>query len=119
MPDWRQYLRARLGPLGLHHDREEEILTALAEHLEDQCATAQAEKAILPKDWVGPMRGWHRVDSACARIRHAEEETMSPTAKTLWVPGVSMLFCSFILLLVDLSDNASRCGGSVVGNIRS
>jgi len=24
---------------------------------------------------------------------------MSPTAKTLWVPGVSMLFCSFVLLL--------------------
>jgi hypothetical protein len=49
MPDWRQYLRARLGPLGLHHEREEEILTELAEHLEDQCAAAQAEKAILPR----------------------------------------------------------------------
>ncbi len=24
MPDWRPYLRERLGPLGLRHEREEE-----------------------------------------------------------------------------------------------
>ncbi len=98
MPDWRQYLRARLGPLGLRHEREEEILTELAEHLEDQCA-ARAEKAILPQNRVEPIEGGTDWNLLAREIRHAEEETMSPTAKTLWVPGVSMLFCSFILLL--------------------
>jgi hypothetical protein len=98
MPDWRQYLRARLGPLGLRHEREEEILTELAEHLEDQCA-AKAEKAILPQNRIEPIEGGTDWTLLAREIRHAEEETMSPTAKTLWVPGVSMLFCSFILLL--------------------
>ena len=98
MPDWRQYLRARLGPLGLRHEREEEILTELAEHLEDLCA-ARAEKAILPQNRVEPIEGGTDWNLLAREIRHAEEETMSPTAKTLWVPGVSMLFCSFILLL--------------------
>ena len=98
MPDWRQYLRARLGPLGLRHEREEEILTELAEHLEDLCA-AKAERAILPQNRVEPIEGGTDWTLLAREIRHAEEETMSPTAKTLWVPGVSMLFCSFILLL--------------------
>jgi hypothetical protein len=98
MPDWRQYLRARLGPLGLRHEREEEILTELAEHLEDQCA-AKAERAILPQNRVEPIEGGTDWTLLAREIRHAEEETMIPTAKTLWVPGVSMLFCSFILLL--------------------
>lgn len=98
MPDWRQYLRARLGPLGLRHEREEEILTELAEHLEDQCA-ARPERAILPRNRVEPIEGGTDWTLLAREIRHAEEETMSPTAKTLWVPGLSMLFCSFILLL--------------------
>ena len=98
MPDWRQFLRARLGPIGLRHEREEEILTELAEHLEDQCA-AKAEKAILPQNRVEPIEGGTDWTLLAREIRHAEEETMSPTAETLWVPGLSMLFCSFILLL--------------------
>ena len=71
--------------------------TELAEHLEDQCA-ARAEKAILPQNRVEPIEGGTDWNLLAREIRHAEEETMSPTAKTLWVPGVSMLFCSFILL---------------------
>ena len=98
MPDWRQYLRARLGPLGLRHEREEEILAELAEHLEDQCA-AKGEKAFFPHERVEQIEGATDWTLLARDIRHAEEETMSPTAKTLWVPGVSMLFCSFILLL--------------------
>jgi len=87
-----------LGPLGLRHRREEEILAELAEHLEDQDG-GNTEKTILPHSRGAQIEDdidWTRL---AREIRHAEEETMSPTAKTLWVPGVSMLFCSFILLL--------------------
>jgi hypothetical protein len=84
MPDWLQYLRARLGPLGLRHQREEEILVELAEHLEDQCA-AKREKAFFPQDQVEQIEGATDWTLLARDIRHAEEETMSPTAKTLWV----------------------------------
>jgi hypothetical protein len=98
MSDWRPHLRERLGPLGLHREREEEILAELAEHLEDQCA-AKGEKALLPDSRVERIESGIDWTLLARNIRHAEEETMSPTAKTLWVPGVSILFCSFILLL--------------------
>ena len=83
MPDWRKFVRERLGTLGLRPEREEEIRAELAEHLEDQGEVDGTDWALLARE-----------------IRHAEEGTMSPTAKTLWVPGVSMLVCSFVVLLV-------------------
>ena len=36
MPDWRKFVRERLGALGLRPEREEEIRAELADHLEDQ-----------------------------------------------------------------------------------
>ncbi len=98
MPDWRQFVRERLGPLGLRHEREEEILAELAEHLEDQCG-AKGEKALMSHSRVERIEDGTNWTLLAREIRHAEEETMSPTAKTVWVPGVSMLFCSSILLL--------------------
>lgn len=98
MPDWRQYLRARLGRLGLCGEREEEILAELAEHLEDQCA-ADGERALLRQSQVERIEDETNWDLLARQIRDAEEETMSSTTKTLWVPGVGMLFSSFLLLL--------------------
>jgi hypothetical protein len=89
MSDWRPYLRERLGPLGLHREREEEILAELAEHLEDQCA-AKGEKAHLPDSRVERIESGIDWTLLARNIRHAEEETMSPTAKTL-----SMANCYF------------------------
>jgi hypothetical protein len=98
MPDWRTYLRERLGPLGLRREREEEILTELADHLEDQCGSDGGKSQLL-LGWVKRLEDGTDWTLLAREIRLAEEESMSPTAKTLWVPGVSMLFCSLILLL--------------------
>jgi hypothetical protein len=98
MRDRRAYLRERLGPLGLLPGREQEILAELADHLEDQCA-AEGEKALLPhrrRERIEDGTNWTLL---AREIRCAEEGTMSPTAKTLWVPGVSMLLCSSTLLV--------------------
>jgi hypothetical protein len=94
MPDRRPYLRARLGPLGLRREREEEILAELADHLEDQDAPDSAPS--LPGTVDGDATNWGLL---ARQIRHAEEEGMSPTVKTIWVPGMGMLLCSFLLLL--------------------
>ena len=95
-------VRLRLGALGLGAAREEEIRAELAEHLEDayqdalQCglspeaAIACAHEQVL--DWKCLAR----------KIRRAgqEEDAMSHTTKTLWLPGMSVLIFSVILLLV-------------------
>ena len=90
MPDWPKFVRERLGTLGLRPEREEEIRAELADHLEDQVEDQGREGSEAQgTDWVLLAR----------EIRRTEEEgRMSPTAKTLWVPGMSMLFCSFLLL---------------------
>ena len=86
MHDWRKLVSERLGHLGLRPEREEEIRAELADHLEDQ---GREDSKVDGTDW-----------SLLAReIRNAEEGEMSPTAKTLWVPGLGMLSCSLFVLM--------------------
>jgi len=42
MPDWKQYVRNRLGPLGLSPEREYEVVEELAQQLEQEYADAIA-----------------------------------------------------------------------------
>lgn len=88
MPDWRQFVREHLGTLGLSPAREEEIRAELADHLEDQ--SQHPGKPETGIDWK----------SLACEIRRAEEGAMSHTAKTLWVPGVSVLLLASIMLIV-------------------
>jgi hypothetical protein len=88
MPDWRRFVRERLGTLGLSPDREEEIRAELADHLADQ--SQHADRPAEEIDWR----------SLACEIRRAEEDPMSHTAKTLWVPGVSVLLLASIMLIV-------------------
>jgi hypothetical protein len=95
-------VRLRLGALGLSAAREEEIRVELAEHLEDayqdalQCglspeaAIACAHEQV--PDWKCLAQGIRRAGQ--------EEDTMSHTTKTLWLPGMSVLIFSAVLLLV-------------------
>ena len=102
MPDWRAFVRERLAGLGLGARREEEIHAELAEHLQDAYQDA-LERGLSPEaalawaheqvpDWQGLAR----------KIRRAgqEEDAVSHTAKTLWVPGMSVLFFASVMLLV-------------------
>ena len=102
MPDWCAMVRSRLGALGLSSVREEEIRAELAEHLEDAYQGALArglapeaarERALAQvSDWQDLAR------KICSAGR--EENAMSPTAKTLWIPGVSVPFLASIMLVV-------------------
>lgn len=91
MPDCRQFVREHLESLGLSPEREEEIRAELADHLEDQSQhTGRQAKGI---DWKSLARD----------IRSAEEDPMSHTARTLWVPGISGLLAATLMLLVMTS----------------
>lgn len=91
MPDWRRFVRERLGPLGLSPEREEEIRAELADHLEDH--SQHMGKPAPGIDWKSLARD----------IRSAEEDAMSPTAKTLWVPGIAGLLGATLMLFAMTS----------------
>jgi len=91
MPDWRQFVRERLGSLGLSPEREEEIRTELADHLEDQSQHIGSPASGI--DWK----------SLACEIRSAEETAMSHTAKTLWVPGTIALLGATLMLFAMTS----------------
>ena len=66
MPDWKQYVRERLGSLGVGGAREQEIVEEIAQQLEQVYADAlargageagaqQSAAATIP-DWAGLAR---------------------------------------------------------------
>lgn len=101
MPDWRAIVRERLGALGLGPEREQEIRAELAEHLEDAYQDA-LRRGLSPEAAMAcaheQVPDWHRLARKIRRARQ-EEDDMSPTAKTLWLPGTTMLVFSALLLL--------------------
>ncbi len=102
MPDWRAFVRERLAGLSLEARREEEVHAELAEHLEDAYQDA-LERGLSPEAAVAwaqeQVPDWQRL---ARKIRRAgqEEDAVSSTAKTLWVPGVSVLLLASVMLLV-------------------
>jgi hypothetical protein len=105
MPDWGAFVRERLARLGLGAERDEEIRAELAEHLEDAYQNA-LERGLPPEAAMVFAReqvpDWQRL---ARKIRRAgqEEDDVSHTAKTLWVPGMTALLGATLLLFVMTS----------------
>ena len=92
MPDWRELVRRRLGPLGLDVRREEEITQEFVDHLEESWESKNGPQPAREEDRV---RDLDAVDWVLARreIRRAElgEAKMNYRTKTLWLPGILAL----------------------------
>jgi len=95
MPDWERFVRERLGPLGLAPSREREILAELAEHLEDEAQGSSPSNAGKPMQ-ARNATDWNQLGR---EIRNAEEENMTSTAKTIWMPGMCVVLCAAVLLM--------------------
>ncbi|MBI3405707.1 MAG: hypothetical protein HY046_09655 [Acidobacteria bacterium] len=102
MLDWRQLVRQRLGPLGLRSQREEEIRAELAEHLEDGYQDA-LRRGLSPETAMASAHeqvpDWQALER---EIREAAsmEEKMTNTAKTLWIPGTTIMVVASVWFLV-------------------
>jgi hypothetical protein len=101
MPDWRAFVRERLAWLGLGAARDEEIRAELAEHLEDAYQHA-LDRGLPPEAAMAvaheQVPDWQRL---ARKIRRAgQEDEVTSTARTIWVPGVSVLFLASVMLLV-------------------
>lgn len=100
MPDWQEYVRERLGELGIAPEGEEEVVAELASHFEDtyegwlECGTptelALARAFHEVTNWTGLRK----------EIRRAtQEDPMNERTKSLWLPGLVTLTLSSVLLM--------------------
>ncbi len=104
MPDWRQFVRERLGRPGLDPASEAEIFAELAHHLEDLhedfcqhgVSAEEAAQAAL-----GEVADWSKLGQ---HIRQAKcgEGAMNERGKHLWVPGLVTLAVSMSILMIGV-----------------
>ena len=104
MLDWSAFVRQHLRSMKLDAQREQEIHAELAEFLEDIYQDA-LDRGLAPDAALSlaqrQVDDWRRLRR---KLRSAAREgDMSHTARTLWIPGTSMLVFAFVLLLVMTS----------------
>ncbi|HXZ28587.1 MAG TPA: hypothetical protein VEG08_11395, partial [Terriglobales bacterium] len=96
MPDWQVLLRARLGPLRLSPQMEDEVVAELAAHFEDECR--ERAEAGVPADeavhsTLAQVPDWQRFRRD---LQHSKEDPMNHRTRALWLPGA--LTCLFSYL---------------------
>jgi len=100
MPDWREMARGRLTPLRVDAKRQEEIITELADHLEQLCedlvrqGKSEVEAVQLALHAAGDWDELRREIQLVA----SEEGIMKYRIKALWLPGVCTSALSMLLL---------------------
>jgi len=104
MPDHRRLIKNCLGELGLAPRREKEILSELADHLEDHAAALEAGGITSEEAFQKAVRGvedWPKFREEIYRAE-TEEATMNYQVtcrtKVLWLPALGALTLSSTLL---------------------
>lgn len=99
MPDWRQWVGERLGPLEISQRRRQEIIAELADHLEDCCLTFDPEG----KSGSGACEkareqvpDWNQL---AGEIRSAEVD-MNERTRFVWIPGLAVFALTGVFLMV-------------------
>jgi hypothetical protein len=100
MPDWREMARRRLTPLALDAKRQEEIVTELADHLEDLYSDLVRQgnpEVEAVQSALNTVADW---DELRGEIQLAANEVviMNYRVKALWLPGACTIALSGILL---------------------
>lgn len=90
MPDWIRFVQANMGDLDVPPEREQEIVTELADHLED-AAVSEGSIEHQSVNWA----------TLAQEIRIAEEEgNMYSRLRTIWIPGLITGMLAAILLKI-------------------
>src|ERR1700685_2760409 len=102
MPDWNGLVRERMESLGLSPAEKEDIVSELANHLEDCCEELRAQghcKSEAIERSLEQVADW---PSLSRKIRRAKRkaEMMNNRTKTFWIPGLVGLAASMGWILV-------------------
>jgi len=100
MPANREWIKERLGALGLPPQREQEILRELSEHVEDLAAASEAHgmgRGEALHATLDSVPDWTELREAILSAE-AEEANMNYRTKTLWLPVLGALTLSNVLL---------------------
>jgi hypothetical protein len=90
MPEWRDIVRERVGPLGLEPDREAEIVTELSNHEEDVFDALRGSGLSEPEAAaaaLGAVLDWNEL-SREIRSAELEEVPMRQRMRSIWLPGL-------------------------------
>ena len=100
MPDWREIVRDRLTPLRVGEKRHEDIVSELADHLEDSCEDLVRQgksESEAVQFALSTVTDWDEVRLGIQSAEQ-EEDIMNYRVKALWVPGACTIAFSGVLL---------------------
>jgi hypothetical protein len=101
MHDWPKTVREKLESRGLPTAHLEEVIRELAAHLEETYAQARSEglaDEAAVEHTLQQVRDWHVLAEDIRRSK-PQEVDMNHLTKTVWLPGIAILFGTGLLLL--------------------
>jgi hypothetical protein len=105
MPDWNTLVREQLGGLGLNPAEQEQIVSELANHLQDVyeegCAHGLCESGAMKRS-LEDVDDWRRLARRINRAKRGEE-VMNTSTTRFWFPGfVSLASAMVVWAILEL-----------------
>ncbi len=101
MPDWKKLVREHIASAALPPASREEVVSELADHLEETYETARSRNLTDPaalERVAQEVSDWHRLVKEISRAK--EEKTMNNRTRSLWLPAMANLIAAPGLLMV-------------------
>ncbi len=111
MPNWSKLVREKFESPGLPPAHRDDVIRELAAHLEESYAQARSEG--LPDDaavehTLQQVEDWHVLAEDIRRAK-PQEADMNHRTKTVWLPGIAILFGTGLLLVfLDRATSLQR-----------
>lgn len=101
MPDWRKLVGERMSVLNLPLDAKEEVISELADHLEDayQNEIARGLGESEASQHVLSEIQWNKLAREIRRAAR-KEESMNKRTRVLWLPAIVNLTVAAVLLII-------------------
>jgi hypothetical protein len=101
MQDWRALVREHLQSCGLPAIDREEVVSELATHLEESYEAALSQGLTEPEAVEQVLQQVQDWPALAEEIRRAkpQEDLMNHRTKTVWLPGIAILFLAGLLLM--------------------
>jgi hypothetical protein len=100
MPDWKKIVRERTSSPNSPLKLNEDVISELAAHLEETYELAQSRglHAATALERTLQEVNWHVLAADIHRAK-SEEFPMNHRTKTVWLPGIAILFLAGLLLM--------------------